>query len=149
MKTLEEAKQYLRDNYEEGTKCPCCGQNVKLYKRKLGSVMARCLIKMYNSTSKWMHVRDIVKGISDTGTNDFSKLKYWGMIEEQENTDTRKRNSGYWKLTHKGELFVVGRETVPSHAHIYNTRLMGWSDTQISIRQALGNQFDYEELMCS
>ena len=34
--TLEEAKQFLRDRFENGAECPCCKQYVKLYKRKLG-----------------------------------------------------------------------------------------------------------------
>lgn len=32
--TLEEAKQFLRENWEEGADCPCCTQKVKLWKNR-------------------------------------------------------------------------------------------------------------------
>ena len=89
IKTLEEAKQYLRDNYEKGTNCLCCGQRVQRYKRKLNSSMARMLIRLniLSRNAEWVHLRDIIKGISDTGGGDFSKLSYWGLIQEKKNED--------------------------------------------------------------
>jgi len=35
--TILEAKQLLKDNFAQGIECPCCGQFVKRYKRKLNS----------------------------------------------------------------------------------------------------------------
>jgi hypothetical protein len=147
METIQEGKTHLRENFEKGTECPCCGQFVKLYKRKFGSVMARTLIRLYNMPTTYNHVKDIVKGISDTGTNDFSKMKYWGLIEEMPNDDSGKKNSGYWMITEKGEKFALGQISIPSHAFVYNSMLQGFSNTQTNIIQALGKKFDYAELM--
>lgn len=147
LETLAEARQFLKDNYQEGTICPCCGQNVKLYKRKLGSSQARALIFMFKQTVKWTHIRDIVKEINIHG--DLAKLKYWNLVEERPNNDTKKKNSGWWTLTKEGEQFVSGRKEVPSHILIYNAKFLGYSGTTTTIKQALGKHFDYEELMCS
>ena len=43
--------------------------------------------------------------------------------------------------------FVSGKMSVKSHVHIYNNIVMGFSDTTITIREALGKKFDYQELM--
>jgi tRNA(His) 5'-end guanylyltransferase len=147
MQTIQEAKIYLRENFDKGVNCPCCGQFVKLYKRKLNSVMARCLIKMTSLQNGYNHVREIVKGISDTGTNDFSKLKYWGLIEEMNNDDLDKKTSGYWRLTKQGLLFAKNQINVPKYAEIYNTKLIGFSAEQTNIIDSLGTKFNYNELM--
>ena len=59
METIKEAKEHLRNNFEEGIDCPCCGQFVKLYKRKLNSGMAATLIRIvkFNGSSE-VHVKD-------------------------------------------------------------------------------------------
>jgi len=147
METIKQAKEYLRENFEKGVECPCCGQHVKLYKRKLNSTMARCLIKMTRLQNGYNHVRDIVKGISDTGTNDFSKLKYWGLIEEMDNNNDNKKTSGYWKLTKKGYLFAKNEIKLPKYAKIYNTKLVGFSKEYTTILDSLGEKFSYLELM--
>ena len=44
IETVKEAKTFLRKNFDQGIDCPCCGQFVKKYKRKLNSSMAYALI---------------------------------------------------------------------------------------------------------
>jgi len=147
MTTIKEAKQHLRTNYVKGTTCPCCMQHVKLYKRKLNSVMARCLIKLHRMGPGYHHVSDIVKGISDTGTNDFSKLRYWNLISEQANTDKNKKNSGMWCITFSGQQFATYQTNAAEHCLIYNGEKQGFTESTTSIIQALGAKFDYQELM--
>jgi ssDNA-binding Zn-finger/Zn-ribbon topoisomerase 1 len=147
METIQEAKQHLKENYKKGVKCPCCNQNVKLYKRRLGSVMARCLIKLSVMGEGYHHVKDIVSGISDTGTNDFSKLRYWGMIEEQSNDDDTKRTSGHWRITDKGRLFARNSIYVPMYVFIYNGKKQGFSVGETNIVEALGTKFNYSQLI--
>ena len=72
--TIQEAKNFLKENFEKGCICPTCNKIVKKYVRPLNSVMARMLIRLYHLPEGWNHVSDIAKGISETGTNDFSKL---------------------------------------------------------------------------
>lgn len=148
--TLEEAKQFLRERLEEGAECPCCTQFAKVYKRKLYSTMARHLINLY-----WKHENDPSETyfhISDfcpKHPGDFAKFLYWGLVEEKpkDEDDTSKRTSGYWALTLEGRLFVENQTTVLSHVKIYDGRLMGFTGKKISIKEALGKDFNYEELM--
>ncbi len=147
METIKEAKEHLRENYQDGTTCPCCNQYVRLYKRKLNSVMARCLIKLNNLGEGHHHVKDIVKGISDTGTNDFSKLKHWNFITEQINVDTKKKHSGMWRITTSGQAFANYETVAAEYVLIYNGLKQGTSESRTDIIKSLGKKFDYQELM--
>lgn len=145
--TLKDGKTFLKENYEKGCECPCCAQYVRLYKRKFGSVMARCLIKLYHLGDGYHHVRQIVKGISDTGTNDFSKLRYWRFIEEQKNNDDAKKTSGFWKITEAGKAFVEKKTATYSYVFLYNGKFRGFNDETTTIDKCLTEKFNYEELM--
>jgi hypothetical protein len=149
METIIEAKQYLRDNFEQGVKCPCCKQNVKLYNRKLHTVMALMLVKLYKLDqieNGYHHISNYM--VTKSGTNDFSKLRYWGLVTEKSADDsTIGRTSGYWAITHKGKEFVRGNITVPSHVQLFDGKKYGESDKYITISDALGSKFDYREMM--
>jgi len=150
--TIQEAKKFLKDNLKKGVECPCCNQFVKLYKRKINLVMTTCLIRLYHLYYKnpsYHHVKEIVSGISDTGTNDFSKLAYWNLIEEKQKDpkNTKTRTSGYWRITDKGLDFVLGKINVPSHCYVYNTKVYQFSDEYVSIEETIGNKFNYKKLM--
>ena len=148
MKTLEAAKAHLRDNWKKGTHCPCCTQFVKLYKRKFNTVMVLSLINLSYLGAGFHHVSNIMEGISKTGTNDFSKLKYCVMIAEMSNNNKAKKTSGYWAITDKGLTFLDrSLATVPKYANIYNGQLMGFSEERTTIQGALGDGFDFHELM--
>lgn len=145
--SLERAKRELRQNFKSGATCPCCGQNVKAYDRKLTGSQAKGLInlaRLYVRDHKWHHVSDLE--VSGNG-GEFAQLRRWLLIEQQVNEDTKKRTSGMWKPTQKGMDFVYNKITVPSHCETYNNVTMSFSEDQINIRQALGKRFDYAELM--
>lgn len=148
--TLEEAKQFLRDNWTKGVTCPCCTQFVKLYKRPAHATMALTLIRMYHSDNKnkgaWFNVKQLVKGISDTGTNDFSKFRHWGLVEEAPN-DTDKKTSGFWRITDEGRKFVEGKTTITKNILLFNKKSYGFMGPKIAIKEVLGEKFNYEELM--
>lgn len=146
METLEDSKEYLRANWQDGVACPCCKQFVKLYKRRLHKAMAVSLIKLYklkDSHEKYYHINDFV-GI---GMGDFAKLKYWGFILEAKNDDDMKRTSGMWKITQDGIDFVEMKRMAPLYALVFNSSLYGFTGEPISIKNALGKKFNYEELM--
>ena len=148
--TLQEAKQFLRDNFEKGELCPCCGQLVKLYKINLGVGMARVLIEMYRLTAASTEVVRWIHPISELRTvnGDYAKLRIWGLVEEKgDDVPDDKKASGYWRITSKGMDFVNDSLTVQKKAHIFNNRCLGFSGEQIGIKQALGTKFDYHELM--
>lgn len=169
LSTVNEVRSYLKENYHDGVDCACCGQLVKLYRRKLGSaqVQALILLSLINMEKEWCHSREITKEINITG--DFAKMLYWGLIEAKPNTresikqskddngnivsekiivrDESKKNSGFWKITEKGKDFVNGDITIPSHALIYNAECIGFSGTTTTIQASLGKKFHYGQLM--
>ena len=151
--TIQEAKDFLSANYKKGVECPCCKQHVRLYKRKFNSVMARTLIRLYVLTRDkkvvFHHVKDIVQGISSTGTNDFSKLVYWGLIQEKvkDPDDKIHRTSGYWRITDKGREFIEHKFLLPKYVFVYNSECRGISGEETDIKQALTEKFNYDELI--
>lgn len=147
MQTVEQAKLELRANWEAGIKCPCCGQLVKKYSYSLNAGIAEVLIKMYRNGSfawAWVHVN---KEIRPASGGYFSLAKWWGLIEQQSNDDPAKRGSGLWRLTMKGMRFVRSEITLPKYAEIFDQHLLGFSGKEITIREALGTKFNYQDLM--
>ncbi len=151
METIKEAKQYLRQNFDKGEAvgCPCCGQLVKRYKRKLGSPQTKALILLYklNQNSDWVHIREIVKEVNVHG--DFAKMLHWKVIEQLPNDSPQKKNSGLWKITELGKQFVKGEILLPSHVYLFDSKFIGYSDTTTSVKQSLGKKFNYAELMAA
>lgn len=151
--TIEEARNFLKKNIDKGVTCPCCSQFAKVYKRRINVVMSRMLIRLYQmnyaNQYEYHHVKEIVSGISDTGTNDFSKLLYWGLIEEKEkdSTNSKTRTSGYWRISKKGIDFVENKIKMPSFCFVYNGMPRQFSEEQVDIEQTLGNKFNYKNLM--
>jgi len=148
MQTIQEAKQYLRSNFEKGIDCPCCGQLVKKYPYSLNVSIATTLIEIYKihkSGWDWIHVNTQIR---PTSGGYFSLARHWGLIiqKEVEETDD-KRGSGYWKLTDRGFDFVLSKITVPKYVYMFDGSVLGFSDTKTSISKALGKKFSYEELM--
>lgn len=143
--TLSFAKRWLTARLDKGSKCPCCGQYAKVYKRTIHSRMAADLIvALRRAGTEWFHLPTM--GNSYGG--DFAKLVHWGLIEEspEVRADGSPR-AGWWRITEKGEAYVRGRQKVHKYARIYNGKCLGLTDELVSIKQALRNRFDYDELM--
>lgn len=149
METIKEAKQYLRDHFNEGTKCPVCGQRVQKYRFKFNSGMARLLIE-FRKAETWIHVTNHFRKIGlNAHAMNYGKLKFWQLIEKQpkgQNTGD-KNASGYWRITPIGRDFVDQKTTIKSHVYFFDNKVLGYSDQDISIDEALGQYFSYSELM--
>ena len=146
--TIIDSKKYLRKNYVHGVSCPSCGQLVKLYKRKLNSGMARVLVELYlNKDNGAMHVKEYLRTNKLKNNHDWTLLSYWGLITTVVEDINRSKESGYWNITLKGIQFVEDKINVHKHVLIYNKRFTGFSPDYISIYEALGDHFDYKELM--
>ena len=154
MDTLQQAKDDIRENFEEGSDCPCCGQFVKLYKRKLSSAMAIALIEIYKRDYRkagFFHVEDYFKSLPHLPSSirgDFSKLRYWDLIrkEEGEREDGSNR-VGKYRITDKGRAFVRNHISVSSHVFLFDNKLKGFSEKEVLIGECLGSKFNYNELM--
>ena len=147
MKTIEEAKKFLNDNCEKGTVCPCCKQNVKMYKVKLTGGMVSVLIKFYKAREKgWVHpIKEF-----NTVNGDYAKLRHWGFLEKNNfNTDPTIKASGLWAITNVGISFVEEEIYAPEKIKLYNNKFYGFEGKTIGVKEALGNKFNFEELMNS
>lgn len=160
-RSLEDAKRWLRARFKKGAECPCCHQFVKLYKRPFNKSMAYVLLLIAcyyrgDAVDEWLHVPSyIAEMVADKPRRaaavrgDWAKLKFWGLIEEKpEVRDDGSPRVGYWKLTQLGRQFVAREVKVPSHVFIYNgTPLRRIVDEMITIDEALGKEFNYDEIM--
>tara|TARA_R110002020_G_scaffold257294_2_gene470939 strand:+ start:85 stop:660 length:576 start_codon:yes stop_codon:yes gene_type:complete len=136
--------------------CECCGGPIKCYKRKLTSTAAAIMCFLYSTNYRpgqkqydlpWTHKRKIPREFVHGG--EIAQLKHWNLMEEKLNDDSGKRTSGIWRLTQRGVVFVRGGCKVPSHIFVQSPRnkLLGFEETKTDIETALGNRFNYEELM--
>lgn len=149
--TLEEAAAILKADVKskllEGSECPVCTQFVKLYPIKIPATGVRDLIRLYRlfdgDFDGYFHINDF----GDLTSRSFAKLAHWGLIEAEMNEDKSKRTSGMWTITPKGVQFVEGDANVPERAYIFDSSARTFGNKQVSVQEALGNKFDYEELM--
>jgi len=147
--TVRDARRRVYDSLEDGIICPCCDQTCKEYPRKLNHNMAASLIwlvREYRHRPRWIHItaeapRFVLK------TKEYATPRHWGLMEARENDDPTKKTSGLWRPTQDGIDFVGGRIRVASHAFLYNNTCRGLSKETTTIEEALGEFFDYQELM--
>lgn len=155
--TLGEAREWLRGAFEDGAYCPCCTRLVKLYKRKLSSGMARTLIIVYRAFQNdpdlvWLDVTDYLKQRKVIAANsNTALLRHWGLLEQAPETreDGSNRN-GLYRITGLGIQFVRGEVDVVKHIYMYNDQVLKRKNADLSrttIREALGDKFNYDELM--
>jgi hypothetical protein len=145
--TVEEAREFLRLNRVEGTKCPCCYQRVALNPCSITTTMALGLLNLFKLTrdnNEPVHVKDL--NISSSG-GAFAQLSKWGLIASYVNHDKTKRTSGFWYITQKGEQFVTGQIKVPKKAYIYNNEVKAWDNITVDFKEAIKNNFDYSEVI--
>ena len=134
-------------NLGEGSHCPTCDQYARRYKRKLNSSMARGLIWLYKATDDFIHVRQNAPRWLATKGGDFAVMRHWGLIEEKPHAGTDKKTSGIWRITQAGVAFVQIDSVLHSHAYLYNDEFLGFWGELVSIKDALGEHFHYQELM--
>jgi hypothetical protein len=142
--TLGAAREWLRQRVDNGAKCPCCTQFAKVYRRKINSGMAHALIQMYrHAGTEWFYLPNIT---SRWQGRDEAGLRYWLLVDELQ----EKREDGgraWWRITPLGERFVMRQIRVAKYARIYDGRCLSLTGEPVSITDALGDRFDYNELM--
>jgi hypothetical protein len=151
--TLKEAREYVNIGRKQGVFCPCCRQYAKIYNRKLNKDMALALVYMFleyfKTANEWVHVEELFIKRNQKCSHDWALLRFWGLIEEnQEPPDPDKRTNGLWRITIRGKAFVNDtRVIVRKRIVLYNNKLMDFDGDEINIIEALGNDFNYQELM--
>lgn len=134
---------------DKGYVCQCCNLFVKRYTRSFNANMAIALICMYRySKGEFVKVEDLLLNRGHKRCGDFSYLRYFGLIQKKEGSreDGSSRN-GFYKITTDGILFVEGKLKVKKNFLIFKNKCDGFKGEEISIREALGKAFDYNELM--
>jgi len=146
--TLADARRHVRANWEEGVACPCCGLYVRLYKRKLNSSMARGLIAMHCAAgTNYINIYDGLP-IANVAARQLPTTRYWKMVERPDVHKTdRNPRSGLYRLTSRGVDFVLNRIWAPRHVFVYNDRVRKIGDEHTCVTEALGDHFNYAELM--
>jgi len=152
---LDVAQEWLRQRLFSGAPCPCCLGLAKIYRRKLHASIARAAIFLWHcggdAAEGWVDVAEQAaarRRPDITRSREHNKLAYWTLAEMYGGDGaTGARYDGKWRLTDSGRLFVTRRLTVPSHAVIYDGRVLELDGSQVDIVAALGKKFDYWELM--
>jgi hypothetical protein len=57
------------------------------------------------------------------------------------------RASGFWRLTSKGIAFIHGRIQVEDTVFVFDDQVLKYSKSFKNIKETLGKDFSYEELM--
>jgi len=147
---LEKAQLLMAEEMvDEGTHCPCCGRWSKVNGRPFNSTMARGLIwlaRKAGAERRWVDIpkeapRWLVK------SNQISITAHWGFVEAKESTDPKKKTTGLWRPTPRGVGFAKGRIKVRQRVHTFNNQVVGWSGPEVDVKEALGKNFDYAEVM--
>lgn len=146
---LVEARMDMHVELETGkdTRCPCCNSYLKVYKRSIYSKPARELISLYRKggADKYVHMSEFMgKG---TGGGDLAKARFFGLIHQAANTNRHKKTNGYWILTQKGVDFVRGEAVIDKYALVYQNNVLGFAGQKVDIKECLGKEFSYHELM--
>lgn len=162
---LGEAVEHVVKNARKGVDCPCCGQQVKLYRRKFNPGMAATLIAMWRETvrrerigkpDRWIHVEhDLVEaGKGPTRSRDFSLMRFWGLIDAKaratRTTGVTACDTGFWTVTHLGITACMNprRPLVRKYVLTYSNEPQGFDGPEISLAQALeGSRFDLADLL--
>lgn len=145
-KTLAEAIHEVRSKVVEGSRCPCCNRLVKLYKRKLSAEMVVFLIALcWEYAGDYLDIRKLRKWKYQRG--DYAYLAHWGLVEQKEGNEDGKRGSAHWRPTDAAFKFIFRHALMPSHIHMLCGEYLGHSEKLVSVDDALGEKFNYDELI--
>lgn len=136
---LEDAPQPLNlfENLEDGRHCPCCGQWVKAYKRRLRANHVRFLRQLAErgtSVDPWVHYKTL-----RFAGRDYNYLAHFGLAEA--------RAGGFWRPTPKGYSFLAGSCAVPEWILVFDNQVMGASTHEVTVSQCeAGGEFTRADL---
>lgn len=134
---------------DKGFVCPHCGSYCKRYYRKMNSNMALVMIVLFNKKIfGFIKVEEFMRVHGFKRSGDFPYLVHWGFLEKMEGKrEDGSSSNGFYKLTEAGREFVLGKRVAMQTVITYNGKFEGFEGHMINIKQALGKQFRYDELM--
>lgn len=130
--------------------CPLCGHEHRTYRRKLNSGMAAVTVRLYalghGPAMEWVNVVRLFPNTTHRG-GEWAQIRHWGLALPRERRTGSTNSPGDWKITPLGVAFVEGRLEVPRYVETRGGVLLGKSEETTSIVGALGNAFNYAELL--
>lgn len=138
----------------EGVVCPCCSQQATVYARRITSTMARGLALFYRHAREqgdaWLNFPEYTRA-NNMGTlgqgGDWMKLTLWSLLERREaHREDGSNRVGDARITPIGRRFCTRRATVTKIAHVYNGVVLRFSGPEVTIDDALGRKFRYDEI---
>jgi hypothetical protein len=121
----------------EAKACPACDQTVKIYPRRITSLMIKNLAQIVASPDG---IRSV--DLQHCKGGDHAKLRYWALVLSDLCDEI-----GLWYPTKLGRKWLLGQAQVPEIAYVYNGEVVSYSDTMVRVRDRVGKHFDYDELM--
>jgi hypothetical protein len=129
--------------------CPCCNRIGQVYRRKVSHGMVVALVAFHNASGadrKWVHYGPTITKFRGQipGIADYSKLKWWGLIEPKEalafekqavREDEDKSSSGLWRITPRGQEFVSGYISIHEYCHVWDDRPRRFSGRELAFQQ--------------
>lgn len=149
--TLEEAKDWLRQQLRDGARCPCCDQLAKIYNRTFNVAMARATLQLFKAYrangNDWIHAAEYLSSIG-ARDRDVGFLAHWKLLEEHPTAGRADGgpHAGFYRMTELGMKFAQRQERIPSHLRMYNGRCLSRSTKTILIDE-VSKKFNYAELM--
>ena len=126
--------------------CPCCDRRVSRYRRRIHAEMAKFLCDLVRLTfekeQEWIHV-DLLR----PKNGNYSMLRLWGLAEPSSKRTAYANAHGLWRVTPEGLRFARKACTVSKYLFLWNGRVIGRSEDQVTIHDCLGTRFSYAELM--
>lgn len=138
-----------KNNADDGCRCKECGRLIKRYRRSVNCNMAYALMLLYKSGVRdWVKVETWLINHGHQRCGDFSKLVFFGLLEKkEENRKDGSPRNGYYRLNGRSILFCEEKLKVRKTAVIFNGNFEGFEGKEIGIREALGKNFNYQQLM--
>lgn len=136
-------------NIDKGFICPCCKTFVKRYSRHFNSNMALAILMLYKKRDEgFLHIENLMIENGYKRCGDASYLRHYNLIEPYvaKRNDGSSRN-GYYRITSAGILFAENKLTVKERFLTFNNNCQGFEGSDISIIDALGKKFKYDQLM--
>ena len=149
--TLAESQERFAQNLNNGTTCPCCGKYGKRYERSINATMVRSLIWLVRASGrdrKWVNVAEDAP-MHVQRSKQLPTTRLWFLVERKpaDPDDASRKTSGIWRPTQFGVDFVNREATVPNKVHEYRGEPESWSGDRVDVLDALGERFNYGELM--
>lgn len=152
---LQDEIDRLKIDRVAGTHCGACRQFVKIYRNKLTAIPVAALIHLARSREPWTHILTYFANLTHIPAaqrGQFAQkvtiLKHYAFVEQRpgKRYDGSRKN-GFWRATQLGRDFIEAKITAPAAVYVYIDRAEAFSAAHITVQDALGVHFNYDELM--